>query len=98
MNKKELIDEIAARSVRYHSAGVSKTAVTAVLDTLAGVVHQQLVAGPGSEIIVPGLGKFTVKARAARTGRNPATGEEMEIPAKNVPHFSAAKALKDAVA
>lgn len=96
MNKLQLINEIAARSSDHHSAGVSKVVVTAVLDTLAEVVHKQLV-GPGSEIIVPGLGKFTVKARAARPGRNPATGVEIEIPAKNVPHFTASAALKHAV-
>lgn len=97
MNKAELINEIAARSVQHYSAGVSKTVVAAVLDTLADVTHKHL-STPGAEITVPGLGKFTVKGRAARTGRNPATGEEMAIAAKNVPHFSAAKALKDAVA
>lgn len=96
MNKLELINEIAARSVTRHPAGVSKVVVTAVLETLAEVVHKQLV-GPGSEIIVPGLGKFTVKARAARTGRHPATGVEIDIPARNLPHFSAGAALKHAV-
>jgi DNA-binding protein HU-beta len=96
MNKAELINEIAARSVTRHSPGVSKVVVTAVLETLAEVVHKQLV-GPGSEIIVPGLGKFTVKSRGARPGRHPATGAEIEIPAKNVPHFSAGAALKHAV-
>lgn len=98
MNKQELINAIAAGSVEHYSAGVSKTVVAAVLDTLSDVTHAELRKGAGVEIIVPGIGKFTVKARAARTGRNPATGEEMEIAAKNVPHFSAAKALKDAVA
>lgn len=97
MNKAELINAIAAGSVERHTSGVSKATVAAVLDTLADVAHKHL-STPGAEITVPGLGKFTVKGRAARTGRNPATGEEMEIAAKNVPHFSAAKALKDAVA
>jgi DNA-binding protein HU-beta len=97
MNKAELVNAIAARSVNHYDAGVSKVVVAAVLDTLAHVAHAQL-AKPGVEITVPGLGKFTVKARAARSGRNPATGEAMEIAARNVPHFTAAKALKDAVA
>lgn len=98
MNKQELINAIAESSMKHHSAGVSKTVVAAVLDTLSDVTHAELRKGAGVEVIVPGLGKFTVKARAARTGRNPASGEAMEIPAKNVPHFTAAKALKDAVA
>lgn len=96
MNKLELINEIATRSSDRYSAGVSKVVVAAVLETLAEVVHKQLV-GPGSEIIVPGLGKFTVRARAARTGRHPVTGVDIDIPAKNLPHFSAGAALKHAV-
>jgi DNA-binding protein HU-beta len=51
----------------------------------------------GGEVTLPGLGKLSVKTSAARTGRNPKTGETLEIAAKNKPHFSAAKALKDAV-
>jgi DNA-binding protein HU-beta len=46
---------------------------------------------------LPGIGKFTVKKKQARTGRNPATGEPIQIAAKKFPAFSAAKALKDAV-
>lgn len=52
----------------------------------------------GEEITLHGIGKIKVSLRAARPGRNPATGEAMVIPAKNVPSFSAAKALKDAAA
>lgn len=61
---------------------------TTVLDTIR----------VGGELAITDLGKFGVNKREARAGRNPATGEAMQIPAKTVPHFSAAKALKDAAA
>lgn len=51
----------------------------------------------GGEVTLPGIGKLSVKHKEARTGRNPSSGEAIEIAAKNAPHFSAAKALKDAV-
>ena len=51
----------------------------------------------GAAVAVVGFGTFVVKHRAARTGRNPRTGEAIEIPASNVPGFKAGKALKDAV-
>jgi len=51
----------------------------------------------GDEVSIAGLGIFSVKARAARTARNPRTGETVNVPAMNVPKFRAAKALKDAV-
>ena len=51
----------------------------------------------GGEITIPEVGKLSVGNRAARNGRNPKTGESIQIPAKKVPAFSAAKALKDAV-
>lgn len=92
MNQAQLIDAIAAHP---GNQGVSKTSIKFVLDTAAAVSQTALKAG--DEVTLPGLGKLTVKQKAARTGRNPATGEEIDIPAKNAPHFSAAKALKDAV-
>ena len=58
----------------------------------------QTVLGGGGEITLPGIGKLSVFARAARTGRNPSTGEALAIAEKKVPKFSAAKALKDATA
>lgn len=96
MNRQELIAAIQEASTSRYGAGVSKTVVAAVLDTLGDVAQAEMQ--QGGEVTLPGLGKLSVKSRAARTGRNPATGEEMQIAAKNVPHFSAAKALKDAVA
>lgn len=94
MTKQELINEIAAHSA--NKGGVSKVVIAAVLDTLGDVAQAELQ--QGGEVPLPGLGKLSVKTRAARTGRNPSTGAEMNIPAKDVPHFSAAKALKEAVA
>ncbi|OHD24115.1 MAG: dipicolinate synthase [Spirochaetes bacterium GWB1_59_5] len=96
MTKQELVDAIKSKATSHHDAGVSKVVIEAVLNSFGDVVTGQL--RNGGEVTLPGLGKLTVKARAARTGRNPATGEELKIAAKNVPHFSAAKALKDAVA
>ena len=93
MNQAQLIDAIAAETA---NAGVSKTHIKAVLDAHTKVAHQALA--KGDEVPLPGLGKLTVATRAARTGRNPQTGEPVEIAAKRAPKFSAAKALKDAVA
>lgn len=92
MNQAELIDAIAAKAPNNST---SKTTAKAHLDALAEVVKAELKAG--NEVTLPGLGKLTVETRAARKGRNPATGAEIDIPAKRVPHFAAAKALKDAV-
>lgn len=90
MNQAELVAEIAKNS------GQTKTAVEGVLKALGGVVCSEL--GGGGEITLPGIGKLSVTTRAARTGRNPRTGDAIEIAARKVPHFSAAKALKDATA
>lgn len=90
MNKKDLIDAIASLT------DMKKTAVEEVLDTLGNVAASELARG--EDVPLPGLGKLAVKTRAARTARNPKTGEAVEVPAKRVAHFSAAKVLKDAVA
>ena len=62
-----------------------------VIDTIVGSLKK------GEEVSIAGLGIFAVKARAARTARNPRTGESVQVPAMKVPKFRAAKALKDAV-
>jgi len=90
MTKQELVNALAA------GTGFSKKDVDTLLIHLGMAITHELVTG--GEISLPGLGKLGVKARAARIGRNPSTGAEMSIPAKRVPTFSAAKALKDAVA
>lgn len=90
MNQAELIAAVADHS------NVSKKEAENVIKSLSEVTHTALA--DGGEVTLPGLGKLSVSKRAARTGRNPATGEEIKIKAKKVPKFSAAKALKDAVA
>ncbi|MDP2830172.1 MAG: HU family DNA-binding protein [Sulfuricellaceae bacterium] len=89
MNQSELILKVASIS------GESKKAVEAVLKTAADVILASL--HEGGEAILPGLGKLTVIDKPARQGRNPATGEAIDIPARRAPAFKAAKALKDAL-
>jgi DNA-binding protein HU-beta len=89
MNKAELVDAVAG------SANLSKAdagrAVDAIIDAVTGALKQ------GQQVSVVGFGTFSVKHRAARSGRNPRTGETIHIAASNVPGFKAGKALKDAV-
>lgn len=89
MNKSELIDIIA------NTAGIPKTTATEVLTALVGGISDALVKGDIVTLI--GFGTFVVRQRAARNGRNPKTGEMMQIKASKVPAFKASKALKDAV-
>lgn len=88
MNKQELIDAVAA------STDESKTTVANVLDAITAATHDALV--KGQEVILHG-GKFKVNQRKGRTGRNPRTGETIEIAAKKSVAFTAFKPLKDAV-
>jgi DNA-binding protein HU-beta len=90
MNQAELIAAVA------ESSGDTKATVEAIIKKVGEVAQAELQ--QGGEVTLPGLGKLTVKTTAARKGRNPSSGAEIDIPAKNVPKFSAAKALKDAVA
>lgn len=90
MNKQELITKLADRT------GLTNKKAGEVLEALAELATQEL--NHGHEVTLPGLGKLAVKHREERTGRNPATGETMHIAAKDVPVFTAAKALKDALA
>lgn len=90
MNQSELILKTAQIS------GVSKKDVERALKTAGDIISDALV--EDGEAVLPGLGKLTVEVRAARAGRHPKTGEPLQIAAKKVPHFSASKALKDAVA
>ncbi len=89
MNKSELIDAIAAGS------DISKAAAGRALDSMIGAVTESLQKGESVSLV--GFGTFSVKERAARTGRNPQTGETIQIKAAKVPGFKAGKALKDAV-
>ncbi|PHV10724.1 HU family DNA-binding protein [Chitinimonas sp. BJB300] len=94
MNQAQLIEAITVQAGK-DGQDVSKADVTRVLVALTGVVHTQLKAG--EEVTLPGVGKLKIKDKAAKTGRNPKTGAEIQIPAKRVPAFTAVKALKDAV-
>jgi DNA-binding protein HU-beta len=89
MNKAELIDAVAdAADLSKADAG---RAVDAVVDTITGALKS------GDSVTLVGFGTFLVRARSARTGRNPQTGASIEIKAANAPAFKAGKALKDAV-
>ncbi len=88
MNKSELIDSIAA------SADISKAAASRALDAMTSSITGALK--DGEQVTLIGFGTFSVKKREARTGRNPRTGNEIQIAAANVPSFKAGKALKDA--
>lgn len=90
MNKSELIDSIAEQ------AGCTKADAGRGLDALLQIITSEL--STGGQIVLPGFGSFSVGHRAARTGRNPQTGEPIEIKAARVPKFKAGKVLKDAVA
>ena len=89
MNKTELVAGVAEK------AGLTKKDAEKVVNALFDSVQQELVAGGKVQMI--GFGTFEVKERAARKGRNPRTGEDIEIPASKNPVFKAGKALKDAV-
>jgi DNA-binding protein HU-beta len=89
MNKSELIDAIAANS------GLNKADAGRALDGFTAAITNALVAGETVSMV--GFGTFSVKHRAARAGRNPRTGETIQIKASNNPSFKAGKALKDAV-
>jgi DNA-binding protein HU-beta len=89
VNKTELIDHIA------NDADISKASATRALDAALEAITAELKAG-GSVSLV-GFGTFEVGERAARTGRNPRTGESIKIEEAKVPKFRAGKALKDAV-
>ena len=89
MNKNELVSAVAEK------AGLSKADAASAVDAVFETVQNELKAG--GDIRLAGFGSFSVSHRKATKGRNPATREEVDIPARNVPKFSAGKGLKDAV-
>jgi DNA-binding protein HU-beta len=89
VNKAELIEAIAA------AADIPKAAAGRALDAMVDSVADALK--KGDQVVLVGFGTFSVKDRAARTGRNPQTGEPIQIAAARIPSFKAGKALKDAV-
>jgi DNA-binding protein HU-beta len=89
VNKAELVDHIAEQ------ADISKAAAGRALNGLLEAIMSALCSGNSVSLL--GFGTFSVKPRAARTGRNPKTGEPIQIAASNVALFKAGKVLKDAV-
>jgi DNA-binding protein HU-beta len=89
MNKAELIEAIAA------AAGISKADAKKALDAFVSATSGALKAG--GRVSLVGFGSFSVSKRDARTGRNPQTGKEIQIAAKNVVRFKAGSELSDAV-
>ncbi len=89
MNKAELIEKVA------DAADLSKAAASKALDSVIDTITEALM--QDDQVSLVGFGTFAVKERAARSGRNPRTGETINIAAAKVPGFKAGKALKDAV-
>ncbi len=89
MNKAELVEAVA------RAADISKLSAEKSLDGALNAIKAALK--KGSSVTLVGFGTFRVSKRAARTGRNPRTGEAIKIKAARVPKFTAGKALKDAV-
>lgn len=89
MNKSELVEAIA------NGSGVTKAAASRVLDTFMVAVTNALKSG--DQVVLPGFGSFSIGNRSARTGRNPQTGQVIQIKASRVAKFKAGKSLKEAV-
>lgn len=89
MNKTQLLQAISEKS------GLTKTQATAALNAFQDSLTEALK--QGDDVTILGFGTFSIKERAARTGRNPKTGEALEIQASKQPTFKAGKGLKDAV-
>jgi DNA-binding protein HU-beta len=89
VNKTELINSVA------EAAGLTKKDATKAVEAVFDTIQSTLAKGEKVQLI--GFGNFEVRERAARKGRNPQSGEEIDIAASKVPAFKAGKALKDAV-
>ena len=89
MTKEELVAKAA------QDAGITKTQAATALKSILGSIEGAL--SKGDKVSLVGFGTFSVSRRAAREGRNPATGQAIKIPAANVPKFKAGKKLKSAV-
>jgi DNA-binding protein HU-beta len=89
MNKTEIIEAMA------DAADISKAAAGRALDGMVDSIITALA--KGDQVSLIGFGTFSVRERAARTGRNPQTGQSIQIKASKTPSFKAGKALKDAV-
>jgi DNA-binding protein HU-beta len=89
MNKSELIDAVAT------SSDLPKAQAARAVDAMIDVISSALRGG--DQVTIVGFGTFLVREREARSGRNPRTGETIQIPASKMPSFKAGKGLKDAV-
>ena len=89
MNKNDLVSSVAS------AAGISKNDASSAVDAVLGSISSAL--SGGDDVRLVGFGTFSVASRAATTGRNPRTGEAIQIKASKNPKFKAGKALKDAV-
>ena len=89
MNKVELVAKVA------ENLGLTKKEVTSIVDALVETVVETVAAG--EDVRISGFGAFSVTERAEREGRNPQTGETIQIPASKSPKFKAASAFKNAV-
>jgi len=89
MTKSELIDKIAKE------AKIPRAAAERAINSFTATIIEVLKAG--DKITLPGFGTFQVSNRTARKGRNPRTGQEIDIPAAKIPKFKTGKGLKDAV-
>lgn len=89
MNKSELIDELA------HQCEMTKAAAARNIESLTEIITKELT--HGREVAIPGFGTFATNNRAARSGRNPQTGEVIKIAAARVVKFKPGKKLKEAV-
>lgn len=89
MYKAEFVEEVSGE------VGLSKRETQKVIDTIIGTIGDAFAAGEKATLV--GFGTFRVIQRKARVGRNPQTGETIQIPAKKAPKFLAGKALKEAV-
>ncbi len=89
MNKQDLIVKIAS------DFDLTKVKASNIVNTVFDTISAEIVSG--NSVGIAGFGSFSVRDRAARTGRNPQTGEALAIPARKVPAFRAGKGLKDVV-
>ena len=95
MNRAELITKVSEKLTEVSGAKVTKKAAEETLSAIVEVVTEALV--KDDTVKIPDLGTFSVAERAAREGRNPQTGETIQIAASKAPKFKASKTLKDVV-
>jgi DNA-binding protein HU-beta len=94
MNKTELITKLAKKTEMTHAKAAE--VVDAIFNATAGIIVDEL--GKGRKVMLPGFGSFSLRKRAARQGRNPATGKAIKIPARKYPAFKVGKTLREKVA